>query len=132
MESQSSATFLRLRRLRDPQKCSRLMETLMSEESPNDNSGLSTPTLLVEPDAHGQAAMLLSESILHGLIARSIITVPEAIEIVEVAAEVKQEIAEDLGDSKATMRKSLALLSAIRSSLANDVQESNEREPNPT
>ena len=94
----------------------------MGGETPNDNRGLSPLARPAEPDAHGQAAMLLSESILHGLIARSIISVPEAIEIVEVAAEVKREIAEDLGDSEATMRKSLALLSAIRMSLTNDLQ----------
>ena len=41
--------------------------------------------------------MLLVESLIHGLIARSVISVAEAVEIVEVAAEVKTEIAEELG-----------------------------------
>ena len=95
----------------------------MSDESSNDNGELVAPQTAVEPDAHGQAAMLLSESILHGLIARSIITVPEAIEIVEVAEEVKSEIAVELGDTLPTMRKSLALLRAIRLSLSGDLKD---------
>ncbi len=73
------------------------------------------------PDAHGQAAMLLVESLIHGLIARSVLSVAEAVEIVDVAAEVKREIAADLGDSPATMRKSLSLLRAISASLKLDI-----------
>lgn len=94
----------------------------MDDQSSNDNGEQAAPARLAEPDAHGQAAMLLSESILHGLIARSVLTVPEAIEIVEVAAEVKEEIAAELGDSAATMNRSLALLGAIRLSLASDLK----------
>lgn len=41
---------------------------------------------LPEPDAHGQAEMLLVESLIHGLIARSVISVADAVEIVEIAA----------------------------------------------
>ena len=70
-----------------------------------------------EPDAHGQAAMLLVESLIHGLIARSVISTQEAIEIVEVAAEVKADVAAELGDSPETMRRSLALLESISASL---------------
>lgn len=73
------------------------------------------------PDAHGQAAMLLVESLIHGLIARSVISVEDAIEIVEVAADVKQEVAGELGDSPATLRKSLGLITAISASLTNDL-----------
>jgi len=75
-----------------------------------------------EPDAHGQAAMLLVESLLHSLISRSVISVADEVEIVEVAAEVKAEIGADLGDSPETMRHSLALLDAISQSLRRDVQ----------
>ena len=73
------------------------------------------------PDAHGQAAMLLTESMLHGLIARKVISVAEAVDIVEVAAEVKEEVAADMGDTPSTMRQSLALLGSIRLSLKNDL-----------
>ena len=89
----------------------------------NDNDAGRAQALSREPDAHGQAAFLLTESLLHSLIARDVITVKDAVEVVEVAAEVKEAIAEDLGDSPATMRMSLALLGSIRSSLSNDLVE---------
>jgi hypothetical protein len=73
------------------------------------------------PSSHGQDAMLLVESLIHGLIAKSVIDVTEAIEIVNTAAEVKEEIALSLGDSAATLQKSLALLEAISSSLKYDL-----------
>jgi hypothetical protein len=65
--------------------------------------------------------MLLTESLLHGLIARKVISVGDAIEIVEVASEVKEAVAEDMGDSPSTMQRSLALLGSIRASLALDM-----------
>lgn len=73
------------------------------------------------PDAHGQAAMLLVESLVHGLIARQVITVADAVEIVDTAAEVKADIGGDLGDSPANQRKSLGLLTAISNSLQRDL-----------
>ena len=88
-------------------------------ESTNDNDGAATAPR-PEPDAHGQAAMLLVESLIHGLIARSTISVDEAVEIIETAAEVKAEIATDLGDSPGTLRRSLTLLEAIARSLRMD------------
>jgi len=73
------------------------------------------------PDAHGQAAVLLVESLIHGLVARSILSVADAIEIVDIAAEVKLDIAEEMGDSPATMRKSLGILGAMSDSLKHDL-----------
>jgi hypothetical protein len=93
----------------------------MAEMISNDNDAARARARLPEPDAHGQAAMLLTESLLHGLIARDLITVRDAVEIVEVAAEVKEAIADDLGDSPDTMQRSLALLGSIRVSLTNDL-----------
>ena len=87
----------------------------------NDNH-LETDAPRREPDAHGQAALLLVESLIHDLVGRSVISVQEAIDIVEVAAEVKAEVAADLGDSPATMRHSLALLESIGRSLRGDVR----------
>jgi len=75
-----------------------------------------------EPDAHGQAAMLLVESLIHGLVSRSVISVAEAVEIVDIAAEVKADIAADLGDSPATMHRSLSLLTSISASLERDAK----------
>ncbi|MEP9380359.1 hypothetical protein ABLE91_26910 [Aquabacter sp. CN5-332] len=74
-----------------------------------------------EPDAHGQAALLLVESLIHALIARALISAEDAVEIVGVATEVKAEIGADLGDSPATMEKSLTLLKSISASLMHDV-----------
>jgi len=88
----------------------------------NDNH-LETDAPRREPDAHGQAALLLVESLIHDLVGRAVITVEEAIEIVEVAAEVKAEVAAELGDSPATMRHSLALLESISRSLRGDASD---------
>ena len=74
-----------------------------------------------ECDAHGQAAMLLVESLLHGLILRDVIAVEDAIEIVDTAAEVKAELVAEAGLSPAVQDKSLAALDAIRASLRQDI-----------
>lgn len=73
------------------------------------------------PDAHGQAAMLLVESLIHGLIARSVISVADAVEIVDIATAVKEEVAASLGDTPATLQRSLTLLKAISRSLRVDL-----------
>ena len=93
----------------------------MSEPTFNDNDVAPINGQLGSPDAHGQAAMLLVESLIHGLVARSVISVDDAVEIVTIAAEVKEEVAPQLGDTPATMKKSLIMLDAIRTSLANDL-----------
>ena len=74
-----------------------------------------------ESDTHGRAAMLLVESLIHGLIARSVIRIEDAIEVVTVAIDVRMEMAADRGDSQDATDRSLGLLSAIRRSLNNDV-----------
>ena len=72
-------------------------------------------------EPYGQAALLLVESLIHGLIARSAITVAQAVEIVEIAAEVKRDIAEDIGERPGTLQQSLHLLNAISDSLKHDL-----------
>lgn len=69
------------------------------------------------PDSHGQAAMLLVESLIHSLIARSVLSVDDAVEVVDVACEVKAEVAAEWGDTPASLQRSLNLLAAIRQSL---------------
>jgi hypothetical protein len=76
--------------------------------------------MLGGPDAHGQAAMLLTESLLHGLIARKVISVPDAIEMIEIAADTKKDVAAEMGESPAKLDKSLSILNAVRRSIAND------------
>lgn len=78
------------------------------------------PAAIRGPDAHGQAAMMLVESLIHGLIASGVLTVVDAVEIVDIAAEVKADKAAELGDSPANLQKSLVLLEAIGLSLARD------------
>lgn len=92
----------------------------MAEHSSNDNDRGHDAGRLRGPDAHGQAAMLLVESLIHGLVARSVISIADAVEIVGVAAEVKEEVAAEMGDSPATMERSLAILGAVGASLAID------------
>ena len=89
-------------------------------EITNDNHPAAASAPRREPDAHGQAAMLLVESLIHGLIARSLISTEEAVEIVTMAAEVKAEVAAELGDSPGTLARSLALLESISRSLKGD------------
>jgi hypothetical protein len=71
-------------------------------------------------EPYGHAALLLAESLIHGMIANSSLTVAQAIEIVEIAAEVKQDAADDVGDTPAT-RQSLRLLNSISASLKHDL-----------
>ncbi len=91
-------------------------------ENTNDNDAYPMVARPSDPDPHGQAAILLVESLIHGLIENSVITVPGAIEIVESAAEAKAEIGFDLGDSAETMDLSLEILAAIADSLRTDDQ----------
>lgn len=89
---------------------------------PNDNDAYPAAAKVAEPDAHGQAAMLLVESLIFGLIEREAISVEDALDIVEAATEVKLDIAADIGESPETMRRSLSLLAAISDSLRLDTQ----------
>lgn len=73
------------------------------------------------PDANGQAAMLLVESLIHGLVARSLITVEDAVDIVEDAADVREDIARENGAPPGVEEKSLTILNAIRASLSIDL-----------
>jgi hypothetical protein len=63
----------------------------------------------------------LVESLVHGLIARSVISVTEAVEIVDVAAEVKRDLGADMGASDATLQRSISLLENISRSLRLDL-----------
>jgi len=83
----------------------------------DDNSGL--PAVL-EPDAHGQAALLLTESLIHTLVENSTLTNVEAVQLIRIAAEVKVEVATAAHESDGRMQESLALLSKMASSFETD------------
>jgi hypothetical protein len=82
--------------------------------------GKPTPPLDLEPDAQGQAALLLTESLIHTLVDKRILTAADAVSTVESAAEVKVEVADDAGESKGRMRESLAFLSKMAGSFGVD------------
>ncbi|MBC7799431.1 MAG: hypothetical protein H7Z10_02315 [Gemmatimonadaceae bacterium] len=76
--------------------------------------------IISEPDAHGQAALLLTESLIHILVDKRTLTAAEAVEVVTTAAEVKVEVAEAAGESEARMRESLVLLAKMAGSFEVD------------
>ena len=81
---------------------------------------LCDPPVVAEPDAHGQAALLLTESLIHALVEKGQLSVPEAVEVIEIAADVKVEVATVAGESKARMEESLALLGKMSASFGTD------------
>lgn len=95
----------------------------MANQISNDNDTTRPAETGLVPDPHGQAALLLVESLIHGLLSRSVISVAEAVEIVETAVEINSELAAEQADSNVTTDKSLAMLAAISASLQNDLPE---------
>lgn len=79
---------------------------------------VSSASPIGEADAHGQAALFLAESILHTIVDRGLITPHEAQVTVQVAAEVKREVAESAGESPERISESLRLLAAIEKTFA--------------
>lgn len=89
------------------------------------NDKTSNPTApKTGPEPYGQAALLLVESLIHGLIARSALTVEQAIEIIQIAADVKQDEADHVGETPATLKNALHLLNSISASLMHDLPRS--------
>ena len=74
-----------------------------------------------ENQAHGRAALILVESLLHGLIDRNILSLSEALEIVDTATEVRSEIGVEMDHAHMISRTSLYLLQAIGASLRADI-----------
>jgi hypothetical protein len=75
-----------------------------------------------ELDPSGQAAILLVESLIHGLVSKSVLSVPDAVEIVDIAADVGREVGPVVGQSETSLRKSLAILNSIGDSLRIDLE----------
>ena len=91
----------------------------MTGQSSNDNS---LPKLMQDfPDAHGQAAILLVESLMHGLLAQSLITVAGALEVIEVALDVARNTEEELSDPAVSQLRASTLLQAMSKSLSHDL-----------
>ncbi|ATY33795.1 hypothetical protein [Sphingomonas psychrotolerans] len=89
----------------------------MSDVTDNEVASAANPA---RPDPHGEAALLLVESLIHGLLMRSVLSVGEAVDIVRTAVEVQNDISDqrddDPGDNPAHR-----LLSVIATTLGIDV-----------
>lgn len=99
----------------------------------NDND----PTILGDlpslPDPHGQAALLLVESLIHGLCENEILDPRQAIEIGKRAIEVQLEQAQSIDGDAAPMWRSHQLLTAITASLQIDTIDPKPRpDPDPS
>lgn len=88
----------------------------------NDNRAAPLPPVLGEPDAHGQAALILAESIIHALVEADAITAEKALDVIRSAEEIKTELAGLAGESETRMNESLELLKRIGISLEKDVK----------
>ena len=75
-----------------------------------------------EPDAHGQAALILAESILHALVDCGLLSADYAASVVQTACEVKSDVAAADGESFGRMHDSLALLARIAASFGADIE----------
>lgn len=84
-----------------------------------------TPSPRCEPafdtDGHGEAALLLAESILHCLLENSVLSLADALSVVRTAVEVKLELALENGVSEQHAQASLTLLNRIAESLRSAV-----------
>lgn len=87
-----------------------------------DNSQSGSDTVLhQDTDATGKAALLLVESLIHGLIAKQLMTVAEAIEIVDAATEVMIDGQAEAAEPSMTSKASVELLRSISASLRFDL-----------
>lgn len=86
-------------------------------------SGLLSPFA----DPHGHAALVLVETLLHGLIGRSVLTTRDAVEILEGAKEVQAEIAEAADGAGAGMWRSHTLIKVMTDSLRHDLPDQDAR-----
>jgi hypothetical protein len=70
-----------------------------------------------QPDAQGQAALLLIESLIHSLLDNGALTKPQALEAIESAMQVKGESASEEKEPTKTLKKSLRLLTSMQNSI---------------
>jgi hypothetical protein len=85
----------------------------------NDSAGPGGPGGLPVGSSHGQAALLLTESLMHALVAKGTLSREDFIEVVEGAAEVELELAAAQATAPANSDGSLlhSLANAFRSEL---------------
>ena len=86
----------------------------------NDNDPAMPGTRTPSSEEHGHAALLLIESLIHGLCENSTLSNSAAVEIAERAASVQFDQAEAADGAGAPLWRSHALLSSIAASLRID------------
>lgn len=72
------------------------------------------------PDPQAQAAIFLVESLIHALIARSIISAEDAMDCINIAAEACADLMED-ADQPNNYKECLTILRAMAISISHDV-----------
>ena len=82
-----------------------------------EGNGLLSPSA----DPHGHAALVLVESLIHGLVARAVLSTEDAVEIMEGTKEVQADVAEAADGAGARMWRSHALITAMSDSLKLDL-----------
>ena len=87
----------------------------------NDNDPAMADATLYPSDPHGHAALLLVESLIHGLCENATLSVGQAVEITERAVDVQSDQAEAADGAGAPLWRSHALLSSIAASLRADI-----------
>ena len=87
-----------------------------------EGSARASPPAGPTPDPHGQAALILVESVLHVLVEASALSLDQALGAVSTACVVKREFAEQAGEPASCMQQSLDLLNDIAASLAIDAR----------
>lgn len=75
-----------------------------------------------QPDAHGQAALMLAESMLHALVDAGTFSTEDAVAIIGVAQEVKELMGEAARETPGNIVESIHLLDQIASSFGTDIQ----------
>lgn len=93
--------------------------TMMKTANQNDMPDARPP--VPEPDAHGQAALMLTESLLHALMEAGTFTVEQALCVVSTAQEIKVEFAHLTDESPDRLQASLDLLTKIASSIRQEL-----------
>lgn len=88
----------------------------------NDNDFTATGTMPRIPDVQGQAAITLVECLIHGLVEQSVLTLSQAVEIIDSAIEVQTDVADAADDNAETMWRSHAILVGMSASLKRDVE----------
>jgi len=95
---------------------------MCNNDDPNEK-----PDAVPAVDAHGHAALLLVESLIHGLCENATLTSTEAAEIADRALDIQLEYAEADGGRTGPMHRAQLLLSGIAASLNIDQPDDDSR-----